>query len=105
MEGEFDPVDYIPCSEKDPAKLLEKLSVYIKNIENKYIKALLEEIFYKNEYIKKRFISHSAAKSIHHSYMGGLVEHTLSVVEICDFMSERYKYVNKDLLYSYSYAA
>lgn len=98
MEGEFDPAEYIPCSEKDPAKLLEKLSVYIKNIENKFIKALLEEIFYKNEYIKKRFISHSAAKSIHHSYMGGLVEHTLSVVEICDFMSGRYKYVNKDLL-------
>lgn len=98
MEGEYDPADYIPCTEKNVEEMYQKLMSYIKTIENPYIKKLLEEIFYKNPIVSKCFKTHSAAKSVHHSYRGGLLEHTLSVTEICDFAAPRYKYVNRDIL-------
>ena len=52
----------------------------------------------KDEARAKAFKIGSAAKSMHHGYMGGLLEHTLGVVEICNFVAGRYKYVNKDIL-------
>ena len=98
QEGEYDPMDYIPCTEKNIKEMFKELLAYINTVKNPHIKKLLEEIFINDEKISKTFLSHSAAKSIHHGYMGGLVEHTLSVVQICDFMSGRYKYVNRDIL-------
>ncbi len=62
------------------------------------INTILEEIFYHNDTVSKHLKTHSAAKSIHHSYMGGLLEHTLSVTEICDFVAPRYQFVNRDIL-------
>lgn len=100
MEGEYDPMDYIPCTEKNLDEMYDKLMGYMKTIKDPYLKKLLEEIFYNNKKVAAEFKYHSAAKNIHHSYMGGLVEHTLSVVEICDFMAGRYKYVNRDILIS-----
>lgn len=98
MEGEYDPMDYIPCTDKNIESLYGRLLSYIDTIENTYIKQLLKEIFINNEEIAKNFKTHSAAKIIHHRYMGGLLEHTLSVIEICDFLGGRYKYVNRDIL-------
>lgn len=98
MEGEYDPMDYIPCTEKNLDEMYNRLMGYIKTIKDPYLKRLVEEIFYNDKEIAKGFKLHSAAKNIHHSYMGGLVEHTLSVVEICEFMAGRYKYVNRDIL-------
>lgn len=98
MEGEYDPSDYVRSTEKNIEAMKKKLLGYIDTIENTYIKKLLNEIFYNNEMVKNSVATHSAGKSMHHSYLGGLLEHTLSVVEICDFMSGRYKYVNRDIL-------
>lgn len=99
-EGEYDAMNYIPCTDKDIASLYGQLINYINSLSNQYIKKLLENIFIKNESISNEFKKHSAAKAMHHSFMGGLLEHTLSVVQICDFMSTRYKYVNRDILIS-----
>lgn len=98
QEGEYDPMDYIPCTEKNIKEMFKELLSYINTIKNPHVKKLLENIFINDEKISKTFLTHSAAKSIHHGYMGGLVEHTLSVTQICDFMSGRYKYVNRDIL-------
>ncbi len=98
QEGEYEPMDYIPCSDKDISDLYSKIMDYIKSLTNSYIKQLMENIFTKNAYISESFKKHSAAKNMHHSYMGGLVEHTLNVVEICEFLGSRYKFVNRDLL-------
>lgn len=98
MEGEYDPMDYIPCSQKDMNAMYDELMKYKSSIKNPFIKKLLDEIFLKNPNVSKRFKTHSAAKNIHHGYMGGLLEHTLSVTQICDFMAPRYKYVNRDIL-------
>lgn len=97
-EGEYDPMDYIPSTEKNIPEMVQSFLDYIKTIKNNHIKKLLEEIFIQNAVISKNFPLHSAAKNIHHGYMGGLVEHSLSVVQICDFMSERYKHINRDIL-------
>ncbi len=98
MDGEYDPMDYIPSTEKNIDVMLKELLGYIDTIQDQYIKALLQEIFLKDETVKKCFRTHSAARTMHHSYLGGLVEHTLSVTQICDFMAGRYKNVNRDLL-------
>ena len=97
-EGEYDPMDYIPSTEKNTEDMYKQLVAYIDTIENKYVKALMEDIYYNNKTIAANIKTHSAAKTLHHSYMGGLLEHTLSVTQICDFMSGRYKNVNRDIL-------
>ncbi len=98
LEGEYDPMDYIPSTEKNIEEMTKELLGYINTIKNNFVKKLLEEIFINNSVISKKLKYHSAAKNIHHGYMGGLVEHTLSVTQICDFMAPRYKYVDRDIL-------
>ncbi|MGL4791827.1 MAG: 3'-5' exoribonuclease YhaM family protein [Anaerotignaceae bacterium] len=98
QEGEYDPMDYIPSTDKDVDEIYKQLLGYIDTMTDKYIKKLLEEIFYNDEDVVKCLRTHSAAKTMHHGYLGGLVEHSLSVAEICDFMAGRYKRVNRDLL-------
>ncbi len=98
QEGEYDPMDYIPSTEKDTNEMCKKLLGYIDTIDNKYIKKLLDEIFNKNKTVADNLKKHSAARTLHHGYLGGLLEHTLSVTEICDFMSNRYKRVDRDIL-------
>lgn len=99
-EGEYDPADYIPMTDKNIDVMYETLISYINRIENKYIKQLMDSFFVEDDEFAKNFRFHTAAKNIHHSYMGGLLEHTVSVLEICDFLSERYTEVNKDLVYA-----
>ncbi len=98
QEGEYNPADYIPCTEKDISLLYNQFTDYIKTVSNVYIKSLLENIFMKNDGIVEKFKQHSAARAMHHNYMGGLLEHSLSVVQICDFMALRCKYINRDIL-------
>ena len=97
-EGEYNPQDYIPSSDKDVADIYTQLLGFIKTVSNPFIKQLLENILVKNDEIVASLKTHSAAKNMHHGYMGGLIEHILSVTQICDFMSGRYKYVNRDIL-------
>ncbi len=98
LEGEYDPLDFIPSSEKDTDSMHKKVQEYISSIKNTYIKQLLENILLKDETISTQLLKHSAAKNFHHSYMGGLLEHTLGVVEICNFMASKYDTINRDLL-------
>lgn len=96
-EGEYNPMDYIPSTDKDVDELYENILELVESITNPYLKQLGENVFIKNKEISDKFKTHSAAKAMHHNYMGGLLEHTLNVAQICDFMAPRYKYVNRDL--------
>ncbi|MDO5388291.1 MAG: HD domain-containing protein, partial [Clostridia bacterium] len=80
------------------SKLYEQLTAYISSVENKYIKELLTNIFIKNKNIADSFKKHTAAKAMHHNYMGGLIEHTISVTDICNFFASHYENVNRDIL-------
>lgn len=97
-EGEYNPMDYIPTTDKDIALLFEKVIEIINSIKTPCIKSLLENIYIKNDELRERFKTHSAAKTVHHNYMGGLLEHTVSIATLCDFLSTKYKYVNRDIL-------
>jgi len=98
QDGEYEMSDYIPTTEKNVDEMYDKLKSIIKSVENPFIKTLLENILVKDTARALSLKTHSAAKAMHHSYMGGLLEHTLSVTEICDFMSRRYKHINRDIL-------
>lgn len=97
-EGEYDPADYVPSSKNDAKVMYAELMNYIKTVENSYIKKLLEKIFLEHKEISKKIKTHSAAKSMHHNYLGGLLEHTLSITQICDFLAKQYPYANRDIL-------
>jgi len=96
--GEYVLADFIPSTTKDVEKMYGQVVGIIKSIQNPHLKALLENILVKDEARANALKTHSAAKQMHHGYMGGLLEHTVSVAQICDFVGARYDYVNRDLL-------
>lgn len=96
-EGTYDLKDYIPHTPKDVDVLEGELFGLIDKVEDRFIKKLLEEVFY-DEAIYKAFLVHSAAKSVHHAYLSGLLEHTVTVAKLGVQMSELYEGVHKDLV-------
>lgn len=99
-EGEYDPKDYLPVSERDIEEMYKELLGYVNEISNHYLKALLEEFFVKDKEFIKGFKMSSAAKSVHHSFVGGLLEHTVSVANLCKYYALKYPMLKKDLLLS-----
>lgn len=98
QDGEYNPADYLPVSSKDIEEMYLELKRYISGIENKYLHKLLEELFIKDEHFISIFKKSSAAKTVHHSFVGGLLEHTLSIVKLCDYYCLAYPVLNRDLL-------
>ncbi len=96
-EGEYNPQDYLPMSEYDIDGMFVELMGYINSIKNPYLSKLLHG-FFDDAAFEKRFKFHSAAKSVHHGFVGGLLEHTLSVTRNCDFFAKNYAILNRDLL-------
>jgi len=97
-EGEYDPADYIPSTDKNIGEMLAQITALVQSVENTPIRKLLEAILFENAEVSKSLGTHSAAKSMHHSYMGGLAEHLLSVAQKCEFMAAQYPDANRDLL-------
>ncbi len=97
-EGEYNPADYLPVSSKDIDGMKEELLHLIDSIQNQYLQTLLRNLFVKDEKFMKAFSQSSAAKTVHHGFVGGLLEHTLSVTKLCDFYSRQYPLLNRDLL-------
>ena len=97
-EGEYNPADYLPVSEKDINVMYDELKRYIQNIGSSWLKQLLEAFFIKDEAFIKAFQFSSAAKTVHHGFVGGLLEHTLSVTKLCDYYCKAYPILKRDLL-------
>lgn len=97
-EGEYNPADYLPVSSKDIDTMYQELLSLIKSIQNTYYKQLLEAFFVKDEEFVKAFRKSSAAKAVHHGFVGGLLEHTLSVAKLCDYYCTAYPVLKRDLL-------
>ncbi len=97
-EGEYDPADYLPVSRYNIEEMYKELVGLLESIENPYLKKLAESFFVENEAFIRTFKAHSAAKSVHHGFVGGLLEHTLSVTKNCDFYAKQYDILNRDLL-------
>ena len=100
QEGEYIAADYMPTTEKSTDGMYNELLGYIKKVDNEYLRQVLEYYFVKDETFIRNFKGHSAAKTVHHGFAGGLLEHTLSVVKFCDYMVGAYPILNKDLLFT-----
>lgn len=98
QEGEYVEADYLPVSKKDIKKMYEELLGYIRSVKNPYLQKLLCGYFVENAAFAKAFQFHSAAKTVHHGFVGGLLEHTLSVTKLCDYYAGYYPMINRDLL-------
>ena len=99
-EDEYNAADYMPTSEKSVDGMYEELLGYIKQVENPYLQQVLQYYFVNDTEFIKSFKAHSAAKSVHHGFAGGLLEHTLSVVKLCEYYVGAYPILNKDLLFT-----
>ena len=95
---ECNPADYLPSSEKDNDAMYAALLQYVESVENPYLRALLEAFFKKDEAFIVRFRKSSAAKAVHHGFIGGLLEHTLSVTNLCNYYCKAYPLLHRDLL-------
>lgn len=97
-ENEYRPSDYLPVTAKDVKTMHHELVQYITTIRNENLRKLAAGFFMNDAVFIKEFCAHSAAKSVHHSFVGGLLEHTLSVVKMCDYFCKQYPALNRDLL-------
>lgn len=97
-EGEYDPADYLPVSENSTDDMYSQLLSMIGSVKNPFLSALLKKLFAEDKDFLKSFEGHSAAKTVHHGFIGGLMEHTLSVARLCDYMAGAYPLLNRDLL-------
>ena len=75
-----------------------ELAALVQSIKNPYLHQLAAGYFVEDKAFVKAFCFHSAAKSVHHGFVGGLLEHTLSVMKLCDYYAGYYKRINRDLL-------
>ena len=97
-EGEYDPVDYMPCSKRNIDEMYNELLEMIATVRDEHLHKLLEMVFTEDADFIKAFKMHSAAKTMHHNFAGGLLEHSLSVARLCEFYVKRYPVLNHDLL-------
>ncbi|MDO4622971.1 MAG: HD domain-containing protein [Eubacteriales bacterium] len=96
-EGEYDPANYVPTSDKNTDEMFKVLKDFIDKVENPYLNQLLKSFFEDPSFVS-RFKNASAAKTIHHAFVGGLLQHTVYVTNLCYYFSRYYSVLNKDLL-------
>ena len=98
QEGEYQPADYLPVSSRNIEEMYRELTDLVASIENPYLRQLLESFFVQDEKFQKAFRNSSAAKTVHHGFVGGLLEHTLGVTKLCDYYCSAYPILKRDLL-------
>lgn len=98
QEGEYNPADFMPITDQDIDSMYRILTKYIAKIKQPHVKKLVESFFIEDKAFAEAFKKHSAAKSVHHGFIGGLLEHTLAVTKLCDYMADQYPFLQRDLL-------
>ena len=96
-KGEYDENEFIKPPKRDVEKMYSELVEEIYCVENPQIKKLLESIF-KDPEIEKKFKKHPGGIEIHHNWRGGLLQHTLEVLQYCKLSWQLFPDLNKDLL-------
>ena len=97
-ESEYIPADYLPVTKKNTNAMYRELIGYIESVKNPYLSQLLRAFFVDDKEFLRSFTQHTAAKTVHHSFVGGLLEHTLSVTRLALFLCDSYPAINRDLL-------
>lgn len=97
-EDEVSPEDFLPRSKRDPEVMKKELRTVIDSFGDKNLKTLVNQFFSGEKF--EKFCKAPAGKGWHHAYLGGLLEHTLEIVRICDLMYSIHPEIKRDLLLS-----
>ena len=92
-----DARNFLPATDRDVDQMLDQLIQISQTVENKHLARLLSA-FFEDQALVDRFKTAPAAKRMHHAYLGGLLEHTLSIARLIQAIAGHYKGVDKDLL-------
>jgi len=95
--GVANPRDFLPVTYRDVDELKGFLQFHLDSVTDRDFSALLHALFDDPEFYE-RFTTAPAAKVYHHAYLSGLMEHTVAVAEMCDFVGQQYGRVDRDLL-------
>ena len=95
--NEIDFADYFPATSRNVDEMWRELRRYVAKVRSPHVRALLDS-FLDDEAIARGYRQAPAAKSIHHAYLGGLLEHVLSLCFLCEMTSAHYSYVDFDLM-------
>lgn len=88
--SEFDYSEFVPTIDKDISELVSKFKSEIEAIQNTHIKQLLK-LFFDDETFMKKYANSPAAKSHHHNYVGGLIQHVLSMINLSKTLAKEYE--------------
>ncbi len=93
----IDPSDFLPVTSRDPLQMLARLQSITETIKNGSLRRLFG-LFWADKDFVSSFIKAPAAKMMHHAYIGGLLEHTLSMALLCDRVADHYDGIDRDML-------
>ncbi|GAC1437253.1 MAG: HD domain-containing protein [Terriglobales bacterium] len=96
-DSEVDYSDYLPKTTKDIGELWQTLTGFVSTFQNPHLKALVQS-FMADPEIAEAYRNAPAAKTLHHAYIGGLLDHVVSLFRSCDLLSRNYPQINRDLL-------
>jgi len=96
-ENEVEFADYLPKTDKDVELLWKTVADYVASFKNPHLKALLEA-FMADPEIEKGYKNAPAAKTLHHAFIGGLLDHVVSLFHSCDLISRNYPTIDRDIL-------
>ena len=96
-ENEVELADFFPCSKRDPGEMLAELREVVAAMRDPHLRALIQS-FADDDGIMQLYAKAPAAKFMHHAFFGGLIEHVLSVCELCRLTASHYKDIDLDLL-------
>ncbi|NVM56808.1 MAG: HD domain-containing protein, partial [Desulfobacterales bacterium] len=96
-QADVDARDFLPATERDVDQMLARLVQISQTVENEHLSRLLVAFFEDKAFVDL-FKTAPAAKKMHHAYLGGLLEHTLSIAMLIQAIAGHYKGIDKDLL-------
>jgi len=96
-ETEIEFADYLPKTTKNVDELWQTLTTFVATFQNEHLRSLVQA-FMADPEIASAYRNAPAAKTLHHAYIGGLLDHVVSLFRSCDLISRNYPLVNRDLL-------
>jgi 3'-5' exoribonuclease len=97
LDADVDFADFFPASTRDPLEMFAELRALVAGMRNPHLRALLEA-FLNDEPLARMYRTAPAAKHVHHAYLGGLIEHVLSVCRLCHLTALHFGNVDYELL-------
>jgi 3'-5' exoribonuclease len=96
-DSEIEFADYLPKTTRDIDELWQSLTNFVGTFQNPHLQALVRA-FMADPEIAAAYRNAPAAKTLHHAYIGGLLDHVVSLFRSCDLICRNYPLVNRDLL-------